>query len=102
MENTAENRQPEVEIDREGFEHVNGVSTGDRSPEGRPESPQTGQAGIIMLVFGSVAAVIALAAVLLIFLGPWIALVALFLGGGFAVAANPVIWSAILRSRERG
>lgn len=88
-------------IDSEGFEHVHGTGTGDRSPDGKPESPQTDRAGIMLLIIGSIAAVIVIAGIVLFFFGPWIALVVLIFGGGLAVGGNPVIWAAVLRSRER-
>ncbi len=88
-------------IDNEGFEHVHGITTGDRSPDGRPEEPQADRAGIILLIIGSIAAIMLIAGVIFFLFGPWMALVVLIFGGGLAVGGNPVIWASILRSRER-
>lgn len=98
---TAARHPDERVIDEDGFEHVHGVDTGDRSPEGIPEAPQADRAGIALLIIGSIVAVVLIAGVVLFFFGPWMALVVLIFGGGLAVGGNPVIWAAVLRSRER-
>ncbi|MEA5612387.1 hypothetical protein [Nodularia spumigena] len=98
---TATEHPNERTIDSEGFEHIHGVDTGDRSPDGTPEAPQVDRGGIALLIIGSILAVVLIAGVVLFFFGPWMALVVLIFGGGLAVGGNPVIWASVLRSRER-
>lgn len=98
---TAARHPDERVIDSEGFEHIDGIGTGDRSPDGKPADPQATRAGIALLIIGSITAVILIAAVVLFFFGPWMALVVLIFGGGLAIGGNPVIWASVLRSRER-
>tara|TARA_R110000782_G_scaffold13976_25_gene41115 strand:+ start:12256 stop:12582 length:327 start_codon:yes stop_codon:yes gene_type:complete len=88
-------------IDPDGYERVDGVRTADRSPEGAPANPDVSRAGILWILVGSLASVIALGVVTWLFLGPWAALLVLALGASLAVFGNPAVWAAGLRSRER-
>lgn len=100
-EKGTQNAGREKTLDPDGFERVDGVRTAERSPEGAPANPDVHRSGILWMLIGSLVAVIALAAVTLIFLGPWAALLVLVLGSALAVIGNPTIWAAGLRSRER-
>jgi hypothetical protein len=87
-------------IDEDGFEHIDGETTHDRSPEGIP-GDHTPRASIIWMIIAAIAAVLTLALITLLLIGPWGALVVVFLGGALAVGANPVMWASALRSQER-
>lgn len=89
-------------IDADGFERMQGIRTPDRSPDGAPGDPEVGQGSIGWMLVGSVAAVIIISLVVMAFFGPMIGLLSLILLMALAVVANPVVWSAILRGRERG
>lgn len=88
-------------IDDEGFEKVNGLETGDRSPDGKPGDPKVDKQQIHWLIAGAFIAVAVLAVVAWIFFGIWIGLVVLVLGLGFGFVGNPAIWSANQRAKER-
>lgn len=95
------NRPEHGVIDAAGFEELHGRPTGARSPEGAPADPEADHRQVWGLMAGAVVAVILLAVAVYIFLGPWLALVALVFGMGLAVVANPVFWAARLRGEER-
>jgi len=71
------------------------------SPEGTPAHPEfTGSGMLMMLALVMVVVLIACAVVWVLF-GPAAAAVVLFLGTAVGVGSNTVIWSGLLRARER-
>lgn len=102
---TDKKRAPDTEspivIDADGFEVRDGLRTGDRSPDGAPAFPEFTSSDTQWLVAASFGAVVLLSLAMLAVFGFWVSLVALVLGTGLAVVANPSVWATAARSRER-
>jgi hypothetical protein len=70
------------------------------SPEGRPAHPETGSAGVLAFLLGSVVVVALLALGTGVFAGVAAGLVVLVFGLGLAVLINPVVWTSMFRAEE--
>lgn len=97
----AADSEASVIIDEDGFEVRDGLRTGDRSPDGAPAFPEITGSDTQWLIAASFGAVVLLSLAMLAVFGFWVSLVALVLGTGLAVVANPSIWATAARSRER-
>lgn len=89
-------------LDDDGFERVQGIRTPDRSPEGAPGDPQVKQGNLGFMILGSILAVVIISIAIGLLLDPMAGVLAFALLMAIAVVANPVIWAAVLRGKERG
>ncbi len=71
------------------------------SPDGRPAHPAWKAKAMLVLICGSLLAVLAISAVTYALWGAEEALVVLALGVVFSIAGNPVIWAMLFRGKER-
>ena len=101
MHGTKGQEKTSREIDADGFERKDGLRTGERSPDGAPANPGINATGTQWLIAASFGAVVLLALATLAVFGIWLSLLVLVFGTALAVVANPAIWAAAARSRER-
>lgn len=90
----------EHQVSGESVRTPEGERIMERSPEGRPASPELKRGGTWLMIAGSFAAILVVSIVVLLVWGVAAAGLVLVFGTGLACVGNPVVWAAVLRSED--